>query len=211
MNKQFKTVKKLLLILTVGCFSLGAVAGTVPGDEDANLSMAPTEEAGSVVVRAWNLEASAPATIKVINKYGTAVYTEELASGADHLKKYDFSRMKAGRYSLVLASEKGEVTRRFVVGMNGVVREDETAKFASFAPSIVEKRDEHKVRVLFTNPAKAPLTVELSDLNGRVVFSEKVQGNQGYAKLINMKKLPGGTYRMKISNYDYSHIEDVRL
>ena len=212
MNKRIKTIKKLALILSVGCFSLSATAGTVPGgDEDANISMAPTGKAGSVVVRAWNLAASAPATIKVLNKYGTAVYQEALATGEDHLKRYDFSRMKAGRYSLVLASQQGEVARQFVVGMNGVVREDDTEALKSFAPTIKEKYDEKSVQVMFNNPAKAPLTVELIDQNDRVIHTDKVAGGQSYAKSISMKKLHPGTYRIRVSNYDYQHTASVRV
>ena len=210
MNKHFITIKKLALILTVGCLSLSAVASTVPGDEDANLSMAPTEVSGKVVVRAWNLAASAPATIKVVNKYGRTVYQEALATGEDHLKRYDFSQMKSGRYSLVLESQQGEVTRRFVVGMNGVVREDDTEAFRNFAPMIKENLEQHAVQVMFNNPAKAPLTVELLDERNRVIHSEKVPGGQSFGKSINMKKLRPGTYKVRVSNYDYEHMASVR-
>ena len=210
MNKCFKTVKKLALILTVGCLSFTAMANTAPGDEDANLSMAPSEKTGSVVVRAWNLEANAPATIKVVNKFGTPVYQEALATGEDHLKKYDFSQMKAGRYSLVLESQTGEVARKFVVGMNGVVREDETETLANFIPVIKEKHDQKCVQVMFNNPAKAPLTVELLDDNYKVVYSEKALGRQAFGKSIKMKKLPKGTYKVRVSNNDYQYTVDVR-
>ena len=206
MNKQLKTVKKLLFTLAVGCVSLSAVASNTPGDEEAQLSMSSAEKSGSVVVRAWNLSASAPATIKVLNKYGTAVYEEDLTSGVDHTKRYDFSQMKSGRYSLVLESQTGIATRQFVVGMNGAVREDETEKFANFTPSITMKASEQVVRVLFKNPAEAPLTVALIDSNGNVIHSDKVEGNQSYAKLLNMKQVASGAYQVKVANYDYKHV-----
>ena len=210
MNKRFITIKKLALILTVGCLSLSAVASTAPGDEAANLSMAPTEASGTVVVRAWNLAASAPATIKVLNGYGTSVYQEALATGEDHLKRYDFSQMKVGRYALVLESQQGEVARRFVVGMNGVVREDDTEAFQNFAPMIKEKYDEKSVQVMFNNPAKAPLTVQLLDQYDQVIHTDKVAGGESYGKSINMKNLRPGTYKVRVFNYDYQHTASVQ-
>lgn len=210
MNNSIKTIKKLVLILTVGCISLSAVASTAPGDEDANISMVPTGKAGSVVVRAWNLAAVAPATIKVLNRYGTALYQEALATGKDHQKRYDFSQLKAGRYALVLESQQGKVTRRFVVGMNGVVREDDTEAFQGFMPMIKEKRDQQCVQVMFNNPAKASLTVELLDKRDRVIHTDKVAGGQSYGKSINMKKLRPGTYQVRVSNYDYQYTTNIR-
>ena len=210
MNKSFKTAKKLALILSVGCLSLTATANSNPGDEDANLSFSPTEKTGSVVVHAWNLEASAPATIKVLNKYGRTVYQEALEAGEDHKKRYNFSQMKAGRYTLVLESQTKEVSKPFVVGMNGVVREDNTETLKSFSPLITENKNQSSVQVMFDNPVNDALRVELHDKEGRILYSEKVAGNQSYAKSISLKKLPRGLYRVKIFNYDYLRLQDVR-
>lgn len=210
MNQQIRTVKKFILVLSLGCFSVNAIASSGTGGEDANLSIAPTEKSGKVVVRAWNLEADAPATIKVMNRSGKAIYEEVLLTGQDHRKKYDFSRLKAGRYSLVLSSQSKEVTRPFVVGLNGGVREDDTQAFENFAPAVIERPEDHQLRVMFNNPGKAPLTVKLSDANGRTIYSEQVEGQAACGKLINMEKLPIGDYRLTVANYDYQYSKAVR-
>ena len=91
-----------------------------------------------------------------------------------------------------------------------MVREDDTEAFQGFAPMIEEKRDQQYVQVMFNNPAKAPLTIELLDERDRVIHTDKVAGGQSYGKSINMKKLRPGTYRVRVSNYDYQYTANVR-
>ena len=209
MSKNFKTVKKLALVLAMGSLSVGAFASSNPGGEDTELTFSPTGTVGSVVVKAWNLEASAPATIKVLNRWGRAVYAKALEGGADHQKRYDFSQLKSGRYTLVLESQTKTVGKPFVVGMNGVVREDNRETLKSFVPRIKQKSNEAAVRITFENPVNDVLWVQLLDEKDRVLYSEKVAGKQSYAKSINMKELPRGFYRVKVSNHDYRHTASV--
>ena len=211
MNQRIQTVKKSVLTLLVGCLSASAFANNNPGDNDTNLSIALAEKSGKVVVHAWNLEADAPATIEVLNRSGTTIYKEALETGKDHKKKYDFSQLKSGRYSLVLSSQSKEVARPFVVDMNGVVREDDTEAFKNFAPIVLERQNDHRVQVMFVNPGKAELTLQMVDSNDHVIYSEKVEGKASFGKSINTEKLPKGFYRLRLSNYDYSYVKDLML
>lgn len=210
MSKNFKSARKLAMILAIGSMSLSAMAGSNPGGEDTELLFTPTGTTSTVVVKALNLTAEGSATIKILNRFGRIVYTDAIESSEDDQKQYNFSKMKPGRYTLVLESQTKNLDRAFVVGMNGVVREDHTEALKSFSPYIIEDREQLSVKVMFENPVSDILTVEMLDEDGQCILRDKVAGKQRYGKLINMKKLPRGQYRIKVYNYDYSHIVDVR-
>ena len=209
MSKKFKTAKKLAMILAIGGMSFNVMAGTNPGGEDTELLFIPTGTSSTVVVKALNLEANGAATIKVLNRYGRSIYQNSLQNDTKHEKQYDFSQLKAGRYTLVLESEAKTVGKRFVVGMDGVVREDHTEAFVGFAPRIKQKNNERAVRVTFTNPANAPLTVQLLDEGGHILHTDRVEGNQDYAKSLNLEKLAQGSYQVFVFNNDYRHKVEV--
>lgn len=209
MSKNFKSARKLAMILAIGGMSFSAMAGSNPGGEDTELLFTPTGANSTVVVKALNLEADGLAKIKVLNQFGRAIWENSLEKGTTHEKQYDFSQLEAGRYKLVLESPSKQVAKPFVVGMNGVVREDHTEALANFTPRIKQRNDERAVRVTFTNPADAALMIQLVDQGGRVLYSDKAGGNQDYAKAINMKKLKRGSYKVIVFNGDYYHQAEV--
>ncbi|MGB3586679.1 MAG: hypothetical protein WBA23_09075 [Tunicatimonas sp.] len=210
MKKNTMTVKKLALICMVGCLSLGAFAGNSPEDNDADVSISLSGQHAIVVVRDWNIAANAPATIKVLDKTNKAVYEEAVSSGEQHARRYNFSQMEPGKYTLVLESKTSEVRRPFIVGLDGSVREDKSEFYQSFAPIVVQPRsDRASVYVAFKNIADAPLKLAVLNDNGEVLYSEEVAGEQEYNKKVNLKKLQPGSYTLALYNADYSFYKEV--
>lgn len=210
MARNLNAVKGLIPMLTAACLSLSAVAADPPESGETTLSISPGGTSGTVVVRAWNLSADAPATIKILNKYGTVVYEERVDDRDEHSKQYNFSQMKSGKYTLVLENRAGELKKPFVVGINGVVREDKSAAYRNFRPMIIEKKQDQSVFVGFSNVADTPLTLAVTNLQGDMIYSTEVAGRQDYHQLINLKKLNPGDYHIKVYNPDYSYQRTVK-
>ncbi len=204
------TVKKLALTFMVGCLSLGAFASNSPENNEADVSISLSGQHAIVVVRDWNIAANAPASIKVLDKANKAVYEEAVSSGEQHAKRYNFSQMKPGKYTLVLESKTGKVRKPFIVGLDGSVREDKSEIYRSFAPIMIQPRsDRASVHIAFKNIADAPLKLVVLDNSGEVLYSEEVLGLQDYNKKVNLKKLRPGSYTLALYNADYSYYKEV--
>jgi len=203
-----KLTKKLALVLAVGCISINTIASS-PDSEDADFSFSPNKNNTTVMVRAWNLSSSAPATIKVLTESGKTVYEEAVGKKDKHIKRYDFSKMKSGKYTLVLASKTGEVKKPFIVG-NGLVREDKSAAYTYFRPRVIEKNKEHSLHIAFSNVTDVPLNLVITNYQNSEVYSTKVAGYQDFNNMINLKKLPAGHYTVRVYNTEYFYETKIR-
>ena len=204
------TMKKLALTLMVGCLSLGAVANNSSENSDADVSISLNGQHAVVVVRDWNVTANTPATIKVLDKASKIVYKEAVSDGEQHAKRYNFSQMEPGKYTLILESKTGEISKPFIVGLDGSVREDKSELYRSFAPIMIQPRsDRTSVHVAFKNVADAPLKLAVLSSKGEVLYSEEVLGQQDYNKKVNLKKLQPGSYTLALYNADYSFYKEV--
>ncbi len=204
------TMKKLVLATAIGCMSLGAVASNALETIDADISISLSGQYATVVVRDWNLTANAPATIKVLNKAGKTVYEETVSSEEQHAKRYNFSQMEPGKYTLTLESKTGELRKPFTVGLDGSVREDKSEIYRSFTPVVVRLKSEPtSVHVAFNNVAATSLKLAVLSTGGDVLYSEEVLGQQDYNKKINLKELRPGQYTIALYNDDYSYYKEV--
>ncbi|MEM8965013.1 MAG: hypothetical protein AAGE93_01240 [Bacteroidota bacterium] len=203
-------MKKLALSFIAGCISLGAVASNNPNISDADVSISLNGQHAIVVVRDWNLTTSDLASIKVLDKSNKTVYKETVSSEEQYAKRYNFSQMKPGKYTLVLGSKNGEVRKPFIVGLDGSVREDKSEVYQNFAPIVVQPRAERtSVQVTFKNVANAPLKLAVLNVKGKELYSEEVSGQQDYNKKINLKELKPGSYTIALYNADYSYYKNV--
>lgn len=209
MKKNITTVKKLALTCMVGCLCFGAMASNSPESNEADVSISMSGQ-HAIVVKNWNIAANAPATVKVLDKKSKIVYQEAVASGVQHAKRYNFSKMKPGKYTLLLENASGEIRKPFIVGVDGSVREDKSEIYRSFAPALIQSRsDRTSIHVAFQNIADAPLTLEISNKKGEILFSEEVPGHQAFTQKFNLKKLHPGSYTFALYNADYSYYRQV--
>ena len=149
------SVRKLVVLLAVGAMSLitavdSDAATITSGGEDTELSFSTNKNSSKVVVKALNLKNSSATAISIKNKYGRVIYTESLSNRKNYHKQYEFSNLEAGRYTLVLENTTKEMSKPFVVGMDGVVREDYRSAFENFAPQHVKNEEKQAYDFGFT-------------------------------------------------------------
>lgn len=204
MKINLNSAKKFTLAVLVGCLSFNVMAtDNADKKEEASISLEPSKNSATVLVRFLNISISTPATIKVLDQSGDAIYKETLEGRENHAKKYNFSKLKPGKYSIVLKSETGEIRKPFIVGLNGTVREVKSEVFRQFRPAIIEKHEIDQVYIMFANTTGEPLSVKLIDRKGNILYEEEVQKNQNFGKVINLKDLPSGHYTVGVACEEY--------
>ncbi len=199
-------LKRFTLTVLVGCLSFSVMATDKEDNKDeSTISLKPGKTNATVVVRFLNISTSAPATVKVLDKYGDTIYQEDLLEKDNHIRKYNFSSLRPGKYFMILSSETGEIRKPFIVRENGKVSEDYSEAIKKFKPIILEKQEGEQVRVMFNNSTGAPLTVKLVDKKGRILYREEVQEDQNYLKAFNLNNIPSGQYALMINGYEYPY------
>lgn len=206
MRVNLYSVKKITLAILLGCLSFNSMATDKADNKDElSISLKPSKTNATVIVQFLNISTTTPATVKVLDQSGDTIYEETLAEQESHTKKYNFSKLKPGKYFMVLKSETGEIRKPFIVGMNGSVREDKSEAIKKFKPVIIEKKDIEQVQVMFNNSTGAPLTVKLVDKKGNTLYKEEVQEEQNYLRALNLKDIPSGQYALVINGYEYHY------
>ena len=88
------------------------------------------------------------------------------------------------------------------------VRKSDAELLKRFAP-LIEKAGPSSVRVIFDNPTSNPLWVELVSADHKVLLSEEVPSEQGYANLISLENFEEDSYQVRVFNRDYEHVVRV--
>lgn len=213
MKVNWYYVKKMTMAIMVGCLSFNVLANdNADNKEEANISLEPSKSSATVKVHFMNISTSTPATMNVLDQSGDIIYKEVLEGRASYTKKYNFSELKPGKYSMVLKSETVEIQKPFIVGLNGNVREDKSEAFKKFKPAVIEKNEKEQVHIMFNNSTGAPLSVTLVDKKGNILYKEKVQENENYGRVINLKDVPSGHYTLVVSCYEhhYNFFKEIR-
>ena len=89
-------------------------------------------------------------------------------------------------------------------GSSEAIPQNKTELFRKFTP-LIKRAGPSSVQVVLDNPVDDSLTVALMDMNRRILFSEKVAGQQHYARFIELKDLDAGRYQVSVANGDYDH------
>ncbi|MEM1324514.1 MAG: hypothetical protein AAGI23_01095 [Bacteroidota bacterium] len=64
----------------------------------------------------------------------------------------------------------------------------------------IEKQSDEAIHIRLANLEKARTEVSITDLDGKVWFSEYVWGEHGYSKMLNLSTLTVGTYTVLVKN-----------
>ena len=161
------------------------------------------------IVKINNISAEKGAVLSVKTWKGRAVYSENIKGYEFYNKKYDFTQLAPGRYTLSLESEENSFTKELTVGFDGIVRIYEVANFSNFRPVIFEK--EGKINVCFENITNRKLRVDIMDTRGKVIYSEWVDQDAKYGRSFDLSKLGKEKYTIEVfSGSEYNYVESVK-
>ena len=177
-------------------------------DSETSLSFTTSVTENKALVKINNISVEKGATLKVTNWKQQTIYTEVIKGQEFHNRKYDFTRLEPGKYTLSLESEENSFTKKFTVGMDGIVRIYEAANFSYFQPKVFEKGE--KINVCFENVTNRRLRVNILNAQGKEVYGEWVEENALYGKSFDLSKLGKGKYTVEVySGNEYDYTETV--
>jgi hypothetical protein len=206
----FKQASVFFFSLMISSLSFADDNNDGKKDTETSLSFVTSVAENKAIVKINNISAEKGAILKVKNWKEQTVYTENIKGQEFHNRKYDFTRLEPGKYTLALESEENSFTKNFTVGFDGIVRMYEAANFSNFKPIIFEK--DEKINVCFENTTNRQLRVNILDIRGKVVYGEWVEQNAKYGRSFNLSKLGKGQYTVEVysgSEYDYTEVVSV--
>jgi len=77
--------------------------------------------------------------------------------------------------------------------------------------SIVFLKTGSIVKVIYTSDKESLTRVSITDIKGRVVFSEMVRSKNGFSRPYNLSRLAKGQYFVRVSDGNNSSMEKISL
>ena len=161
----------------------------------------------SSVQVAFDNPADAPLSVELIDAGQEVLFSEEITGQQSYARAINLENLEEDSYQVRVSNGDYDHTVRiyYQPTKSDSTERENNRVFADFRPYIMKREDQASVQVVFKNPSRDPLTVELIDMSGLVLYSEEVTGNQSYARSISLKNLYEGSYRVRISHQDYQH------
>ena len=162
----------------------------------------------SSVQVAFNNPAEDSLAVELINQNQQVVYREKVGGKEDYARAINLKNLEEGEFQIKVSNSDYNHAIRFYYYQSArpnSEREKNSQVFRNFNPFITKQDEEPLVHVIFRNPAEEPVTLELVDTEGLVLYSEEIPGGKTYGKSISLVNLYRGSYRVKISHELYEH------
>lgn len=192
-----------LLVIATFLFVLQSVAGVAQSNINVSLYKPDTEIA---TIRIDDLKVDEPLSLSLKNEYGTTLFYDE-TKGASYLKMINFANVRDGKYLLDISQERGMVRRVIVKDAQGLSIKDESYVFHNF----IKFNEDKKLLVKFNNGLNEPVTIRITDHEGRILHEEINIKAEDYATLFNLSRLHSGSYNMSVTSGNFSKNRKIQL
>ena len=197
-----KSIREKLLGLVAVLLVLQSTAGMA--QSNINLSLyKPNTKIAEIKVEGLENETM----VTLTNAYGTVLFSDK-SSGNRYVKMLDFSKVKDGVYYLDVAKDKGVLRKLIVKDSNGLSFEEKAYVFHNL---VRYKEDDKKLFVKFNNELKEPVTLRITDRNGKVLHEITGIKDASYAALFNLSQLHSGLYNMTVTSGNFSNFKQIQL
>ena len=161
----------------------------------------------SSVQVAFDNPADDPLLVELINADRKVLFSEEVAGEQSYATAINLGNLEEDSYQIRVSNQNYDHRIQIDYQSTSSDSTEQSTKtdFVDFKPYIMKQDHQSSAQVVFRNPSDEPLTVELIDMEGLVLYSEEVAGQQSYARSINLENLYQGSYWVKISHDDYQH------
>nr|WKN39375.1 hypothetical protein K4G66_11805 [Tunicatimonas sp. TK19036] len=155
------------------------------------------------LIRIVNSTAVNQAVLRIKDQQGYVLHREVLNGEDAYMKKYDFSSLPSGEYTVEVRTDSGITEETFSLA-------EGNARAMYFKPAI--KVEPQKVSVIFQNQIDSPVSLKLFDKSGHLLYTESVASQEKFAKGLDLSRLEAGQYSLAIlgENYVYTKSIDVK-
>jgi len=168
----------------------------------------------SAVFMLGDIATDAKVYMRIVDENGRQLYSASLRNKESVARKFDFSKMPAGKYNLYVQVKDNKVTQKinenFEISETGVVFGSGEAMSAVVNPLIC-KLEERTLKVFLEgNEKTTPITVSLNDAQGGLVYRHTFKGAD-LVKKFDLSYLKSGAYRLTVEKGMTTYHEKVNL
>lgn len=199
-----KSIRAKLLGLVIVVLLLQSTAGMAQSNIQLSLYK-PNAKIAEVKVE--GLEKDTETKVTLTNEYGTVLFSDK-SNGDRYVKMLDFANVKNGVYFLDITKDKGMIRKHIIKDNNGLSFEEEAYVFHNL---VKFEEEDKKLFVKFNNQLKEPVTLRLTDRNGKVLHEIADIKDVSYAALFNLSQLHSGLYNMTVTSGSFSNFKQIQL
>lgn len=196
--KKFVLVALLLVAMTQ--VSMAEVKD--PGKIEAQLKITSSaSNQKKATIQISNLTEGQKTFLRIKDKKGRLLHAETIHGQSSFAKTYDFSTLREKEYLVEVRTKEGRTAQTFYI------EEKEDALY--FKP--VVKTEADMIKVVFQNPLNAPLSLQLYNEEGQVIYKTKVLSQQVFATGLDVSHLKNKQYSLKIRGENYSYSKNISM
>lgn len=137
--------------------------------------------------------ASSEINVVLYDRAERIIYNDRIPAGATFEDKFDFAKVRQGKYRLVTQLENISLVRVFDVKENGIALAE---SYYSFTPQFVQ--EDELLSIIFLNSPKEQVRVEITD-SWETIFEDYYK-NPGmtFKKNYDLRELPRGFYTFRL-------------
>lgn len=187
------------VVRTIAAVALLFATTTVMANE---LKLATDGTSKSLVLE-WDAQLS-DTSIKIEDKNGNVMYTDNIVEGDKYLKKFDLAHLPQGDYFLKVENSMKEVVYSISVNKNDVSLIEEKENLKPFY-----KKKEGMVYLSLLNLDKEEVKVTVLDSANRVLFKEAFENKDVIEKVFNFKNALEDRYTVVIKDGKHTFYEAI--
>ncbi len=176
--------------------------------EKAKITVKALDGEKKAVIRVASLPGEALAVLKVKDQNGRVLYTENIRKNQAYAKRYDFSKLPAGKYAVEIKNGKEVSEQSFSLDSNQLMVKSGTEITAGYIKSVVDV-EPNLVKVLVQNNKLANLTLRLYDVHGKILHEETVRPEETVIKGFDLTKVGTGRYSIAITGDGYQYVKNI--
>ena len=134
---------------------------------------------------------SSDVCVTIFNEEGDKVSSKTVKATKKFKRTYDFSKLKAGKYTVEVRNEDGTANQEVVYGKRAV-------KLNSFVSKIPQDKS-LKLLVGDFNPNK-DVTVKIYNQNNKLIHSEKIKNEKSFSRVYNLNNTIASSVNVLIEN-----------
>nr|WP_321221166.1 hypothetical protein [uncultured Psychroserpens sp.] len=144
---------------------------------------------------------------KIIDENGTILYKEKIKQNGTFVKRFDFTALNDGSYTIELEKDFEIIVTPFIIQSNNVVFLDKEVKTV-FKP--LARTQEDQLLISHMSLDEEPLEIELY-YNGERIFEDQLSGDKILTRVIKLSAKEKGDYHLNMTVGGRSYVKTFEL
>jgi hypothetical protein len=178
----------IFVIAALGCF-------VASGRPVLSLNNVAVLKSGEVIKVIYQGNLPVPVNLIILDADGVEIFQEKIISTNGFIRPYNFSKLPKGNYQLRVVDPNGEYLEDVYFQGEWKTKHTHDKPFIGHITKLTG--DENKYLVVVPGQFAKGFSVQVFDQNEELVFSEKQETGQDFARVYNLKNLNGATIKLQ--------------